>query len=351
MNDDALAPCLTLVDALIQSWSDLTVFPPARLKNSSRVKPPPVPQRAYLLFNRWDDNLLAQSLEQDFPSWTRDRVAVPDRQFQDRLEHAPFVLELPEEMIIAPAASQNRAIREWLARSLAYAGKQVSERTSKQDLCGVIISPASPQAITRHWVSLGDQRPPYQDDSVLFRYHDPRVMQRVWPALSPLQQSRWLGPVLHWWSLLQPWGPFGASPEPLQWFRAKAPTLAHGEPAGGSPSDLFDELQWRLSGSSAQANLIWRGYADNHIPVAAQPDAGSLLQMLADAARLGLEGVNLEDYVWVTWTHAPKEGPPRAMDWNLPHLAPTLSLIEAQLRSQPDARFSSLFVQAVQTRT
>lgn len=73
--------------------------------------------------------------------------------------------------------------------------------------------------------------------------------------------------------------------------------------------------------------------------------------MLADAARLGLEGVNLEDYVWVTWTHAPKEGPPRAMDWNLPHLAPTLSLIEAQLRSQPDARFSSLFVQAVQART
>lgn len=339
----------TLVDALIQGWGALTL-PTAQGVGAANTDP--VPQRAYLLFNRWDGNPLAQGLAGRFPKWVRDRCAVPDRNFAEREEHAPFLLELPDEML-SPAASgaEARAVRDWLAQALESAAEQVGERTTRQDFCGVVVSPASAQAIARHWVGLGDQRPPYQEDSVLFRYHDPRVMQRVWPTLSPRQQSRWLGPVTHWWSLLQPWGPFGASPEPLQWFHAQAPALPYGEQTGGSPRDLFDEPQWFLSGVSPDANAIWRSYADNHIPAQAQPDADSLLQMLADAAGLGLEGANLEDYVWITWMHSPKEGPPRAMDWGLPHLAPTLSRIQAQLRSQPNARFSSLFVQAIQPRT
>jgi hypothetical protein len=236
-----------------------------------------------------------------------------------------------------------------LTRCLEFASQQVNERVTKQDFCGVVISPESEQAIARYWVGLGDQGPPGKEDSVLFRYHDARVMQRVWPTLSHLQQRRWLGPVTQWWSLMQPWGPFSDRPEPAQWFCAKAPLLPYGTQAGGSPRDLFDEAQWFLSGVSPDANSIWRGYARHNIPPEAQPDPDTLQQMLADAARMDLKDLDLEDYVWITRMHAPKEGPARAIDWRLPHLAPTLSRIEDQLRDRPDASFSMVLNQIIQS--
>lgn len=352
MSDNRDAPYLQLVDAFIEDWRGLTVAVPKHQgggRDALKTKEQLIPQRAYLLFNRWDENPLAQALEEQFPKWARDRVIVPDRQFEHRAEHAPFLLELPEELILPSPDLLSRPVREWLAQCLAFTAQQVGKRILKQDFCGIVISPASAPAITRHWVGLGDQRPPFQEESVLFRYHDPRVMQRVWPALSPLQQSQWLGPVTYWWSLVQPWGPFGDAPEPAHWFHAKAPVLPHGAEVGGSPHDLFDEAQWFLAGISPQANLIWRSYADNNVPPEGQPDADSLIQMLADATRMRLEGLNLEDYVWITWLHNPEEGAPRAMDWSLPHLALTLSQVEEQLRDQPGARFSGLFVKATQS--
>jgi hypothetical protein len=352
MNDNPDAPYLQLVDAFIKDWSGLTVSAPKdhgggrdALKAEERL----IPQRAYLLFNRWDDNPLAHSLEEQFPKWARDRVIVPDRQFEHRAEHAPFLVELPEELVLPALDFQSRPVREWLAQCLEYAAHQKHRRNDKQDFCGVVVSPKKAQAIVRHWVGLGDQRPPYKDESVLFRYHDPRVMQRVWPALDAFQQRRWLGPVTQWWSLVQPWGPFSDTPEPAQWFRANAPLLPHGSEVGGSPHDLFDEAQWFLAAISPQANLIWRSYAKHNVAPQAQPDVTSLLQMLEDAARLNLAGLDIEDYVWITWQHEPKEGAPRAMDWSLPHLAPVLSRILEQLRTQPGTRFSSLWVQAIQT--
>jgi hypothetical protein len=347
---DPPAPYIQRVDQLIKDWNDLTVYPPARVKGGPWVKQDPLHQHAYLLFNRWDENPLARSLEDEFPKWARDRVAVPDRQFDDDPDQAPCILELPEELILAAPSSEGRAIRHWLASCLEFTTSEVNRRTRKQDFCGAVISPASAQAITRHWVGLGDQRPPFQAERVLFRYHDPRVMQRVWPALNPRQQSKWLGPVTHWWSLLQPWGPFEDSsepPDPLQWFQAKTPVLPHGTLPGGSPRDLFDESQWFLSHSSRDTNRIWRGYADSHIAPEAQPDPTSLLQMLEDAARLGLQGLNAEDYVWITWQHAPKEGAPHALDWSLPHMAPILSQIQTQARARPGLSFSKLLNQFV----
>jgi len=346
-------PYLELVDTLIEHWKGLSVpmsKDSAESKGAPRSPGEPATQRAYLLFNRWEGNPLAEDLELQFPKWARDRFTVPDRQFEDRAEHAPFVLELPEELILLASDFQSQGLCNWLARCLAFSAHQVKKRTLAQDFCGVVISPASARAITHHWVSLGDQRPPHGEESVLFRYHDPRVMQRVWSALSAFQQSRWLGPVTHWWSLLQPWGPFSDTSEPVQWFHAKAPVLSCGAEAGGSARDLFDEAQWFLAGTSPQANLIWRSYADNNVPSEAQPDPDNLMLMLADAARMKLEELNLEDYVWITWMHAPKSGPARALDWSLPHLSPTLSRIEAQLQDDPDARFSSLFANATRPR-
>jgi hypothetical protein len=324
-----------LVDALIQGWGAPTE---------------PFPQRAYLLFNRWEGNPRAQELSEQFPKWARDRVSVPDSYFEHREERAPCLLELPEELVVPVPGFKTRDLRAWLAHCLKVTAQQVDERVTKQDFCGVVISPASEQAITRHWVGLGDQLPPHSEDTVLFRYHDPRVMQRVWPSLSTLQQRRWLGPVTQWWSLLQPWGAFGDKPELAQWFHAKASVLPHGVEVGGSPRNLFDEAQWFLSGVSPDANSIWRSYARHNVPPEAQPDPDCLQQMLADAARMKLKDLDLEDYVWISWMHTPKEGLARAMDWSLPHLAPTLSRIEEQLRDQPGATFSMLLNGIIQSQ-
>jgi hypothetical protein len=344
--DETTARCEALVDALIQDW---------RTSNEPMPGAPDGPgepgrQRAYLLFNRWEDNALAQALEKQFPRWARDRVSVPDSHFEHREDSAPCLLELPEELAMPSLGFKSRDLRAWLVGCVDSAARQANERLTKQDFCCVVISPESERTITRHWVGLGHQQAAVGEDSLLFRYQDPRVMQRVWPSLSPLQQSRWLGPVGHWWSLAQPWGPFrDVHPSP-QWFCAKAPVLPHGMVPGGSPRNLFDQDQWFVSGISPQANRVWRSYAEHHIPRAAQPDPERLLHMLADAARMKLDDLDLEDYVWITWMHAPKEGAPRAIDWRLPHLAPILSRIRDQLRDQPDARFSSLFAKATQPR-
>jgi hypothetical protein len=347
MSESTPSPCTGLVDAFVKGWSDLTVMAP---KPGGRGKQQPVAQRAYLLFNRWEDNPLAQELAEQFPKWPRDRVTVPDRYFEHREDSSPFLLELPEELVLPVTGVQTLDVREWLTQCLELTLQQVNQRILKQDFCGIVVSAASAQAIARHWVALGNQCPPFKNESVLFRYHDARVMQRVWPALSPLQQSRWLGPVTQWWSLRQPWGPFNDKPESAEWFQARTPVLPHGVVPGGSPRNLFDEAQWFLSGISPGANMIWRSYADHHIPSQAQPDPDSLVQMLADAGRLRLEGFNLEDYVWITWLHKPSEGLPRATDWSLPHLAATLSRIEDRLRDNPDARFSSLFVEITRSQ-
>jgi len=338
--------CEKLIDALMEGWGALTALSPKEFGGKAGKEP--LPQRAYLLFNRWDGNPLAQELCEQFPKWARDRISVPDSYFEYHEERAPCLLELPEELVVSVPGFRTRDLREWLAHCLAFASQQVNERVTKQDFCGVVISSESAQAITRYWVGLGDQRPPHKEERVLFRFQDPRVMQRVWHALSPLQQSRWLGPVTQWWSLMQPWGPFGDRPEPARWFCAKAPVLPYGTKADGSPRDLFDEAQWFLSGVSPDANSIWRSYAKHNIPPEAQPDPGSLQQMLADAARMNLKNLDLEDYVWITWMHAPKEGPARAMDWSLPHLASALSQIEDQLRDRPDASFSMLLNKIIQ---
>lgn len=352
------APYVELLDALIAAWDALTVFPPGPEPGDERGRPAawtrkePLPQRACLLFNRWAGNPLARQLEDEFPGWARDRFTVPDRYFEDREEHAPVVLELPEEFVLPQPerARRLRPLRRWLVRCLMHADRQRHDRLGVQDFCGVVVSPANAQTLTRHWVGLGEQRPPHGEESVLFRYQDPRVMQRVWTTLSPVQQARWLGPVTQWWALRQPWGPYGAQDEPAQWFQATTPVLPHGTTCGGPASDLFTGEQWFLAGVSPDANAIWSGYARNGIAPQAQPDPSSMVRMLADAARMELQAVNLEDYVWATWRHNPTQGAPHRVDWALPHLAPTLNAIAARLRIEPDTRFATLFAQAIRSK-
>jgi hypothetical protein len=345
------------VDALLKHWNELTVFPPAREPKGPWVKHDPIPQHAFLLFSRWAENLVAQALEQALPKWARDRVTVPD----GRNDYAPFLLELPEELILAAPTRESEALCDWLAQCLETTAQQVRQRTIAQDFCGVVLSAAPARTIVRHWVALGAQHRPYQPDAdelAVFRYHDARVMQRMWPALRPAQQRQWLGPVTHWWSLQQPWGSFNKDElvKPVPWFHAKAPVRAeHDEQSEtqrvGLPADLFDTDQWVLASLSPRANAIWRSYAENGVAPATQPDVHTLMQMLADAARFEFKGDDLENYVWTTWQHSPEEGPPHAMDWSLPHTAPVLARIQGAMQKTPDTSFLrelNMFVQVTE---
>jgi hypothetical protein len=357
VHDNVDTPYAELFDIFIQSWADLTVqAASAGPKTNTWVSNAPVPQRAYLLLDQWDDNPLAWQLEDQLAKMARDRVPVPDPHFQHNPEYAPFLVELPEALVLgandAPTQALCMVVREWLVRCFAQAHDQASQRVSRQHFGGIVVSPASEQAIVRYWVELGYQQPLYQSvfERTVFRYQDPRVMQRMWPALHPEQKNLWLGPVTHWWSLLQPWGPFNTSEQLLpRWFQATAPVLPREVKTGGSPRNLFDDAQWLLTGTAHDANMIWRGYADNHIASALQPDARSMLHMLADGRRLGLQGGDLDDYIWATWMHTPNAGAPRAMDWSLPHTAPVLHRILAQLRAQPNAGFAVLLNRIIQT--
>lgn len=158
-----------LLDALIRGWDALTAPPSEESDDALRRKKEPLLQRAYLLFNRWDGNSLARELSEQFPQWARDRVSVPDSYFEHREERAPCLLDLPEALVAPVSGSNTRALRAWLAHGLEFAACQVNERVTKQDLCGVVISPESEQTVTRYWVDLGDQRAPSKEDGLLFR--------------------------------------------------------------------------------------------------------------------------------------------------------------------------------------
>src|SRR5690349_4485629 len=101
---------VALVEALLAHWASLA----ARVEDSSGRQKDPVRSRAYVLFNRWEANPLAESMTAQFPKWPRDRVTVPDSYFEHRPERAPCLLELPEELAVPMAGAQTKALREWL---------------------------------------------------------------------------------------------------------------------------------------------------------------------------------------------------------------------------------------------
>ncbi|CAN5738270.1 hypothetical protein BH11PSE13_BH11PSE13_04390 [soil metagenome] len=136
-NDGQSSRYVDLVDAFVQAWDAMTVHPPKdakAVKSGPRASKEPVPRRAYLLFNRQEDNPLVQSLTERFPKWARDCVTVPDSYFEYREERAPFLLELPEELVIATPGFKRQAVLDWLAQCLEAAASQANERVGD---CGL----------------------------------------------------------------------------------------------------------------------------------------------------------------------------------------------------------------------
>lgn len=313
---------------------------------------------ARLLLDSWADNAVASMLEDQHPALSAERLAVPDEHFVHREDEAPCLVPVPRALL-------NPGSRQFLAELLAQAWRHALQRQARQPLCAVVLGHADAASIARHWSDLGHQRPPDAMPARLFRYQDPRVMQRVWPLLHPSQRTLWLGPVEQWWSLSQPWGPWDpaqytsdgeirrADPPP-RWFRATAPQRDTANFDGahiGKTCALLDRSQWDAAHATPYGHRTWARLARQRVPVEDQPDGDTMLRLLTDGRQHGLDGSDLEEYVICTWQTTPLADGSRELRWQSPRGERVLKQVLATLRQQPGASFIGLFSDTLNRRT
>jgi hypothetical protein len=332
----------------------------ARIDRQANALKPPFTLRAYLLFECWGDNALAAEFGRRHPDLAAQRRSVPDDFYRGREDEAPCLVPLPAEARPpAESASLTDAFaQDWWAAWLEQIWLQTQQRLARQDFCAVLLTPAHAPELARHLARLGRQMPPGATQRRLLRYQDPRVMQRVWPALSPWQRSLWLGPVLAWCAPLHPWGPWAskligedALPDepPPQWFEAEAPATkdidANMRIHRGA---LFDARQWTLAHSVPMGNRVWRRCAVDGMDATEQPGAQAMNHLTAEGQALGLSEQNLEDFIWYGWLGRwvePETGQLRSA-WQSPQGAHDLRRALDTLAQQPQARLAALLHEA-----
>ena len=315
------------------------------------------PLRAYLLLDRWDGSAVAAELAEVWPEAAEARAAVPDAFYAGREDEAPCVVSLPEVALPDGGTStlaQARA-QEILAEWLQAASRQAHKRLAPQDLCAVLFSTDSAGWVARHLAKLGFQYPPGSASARVFRYQDPRVMQRVWPELGAAQQGIWLGGIQAWWTLTQPWGPWTQEdlmanvehpvPTPA-WFQAQRPAASDGR-TELLLHRLMNTDQWHAAHSAPIGNRVWAGFARRGLPSQAQPDARTMTRLLKKGHALGLSETDQQDFVWCSW-HPSSQNPlhgviGQSIDWDDPHWRDALARIQQGLHDEPGAGFASLF--------
>lgn len=309
------------------------------------------PLRAYLLLEAWEGNPLAAAIAGAWPEASTERAAVPDDFYTGREDEAPCVVPLPASALpdgTTDTLEQGRS-RDALARLLEIASRQAHQRLVRQGLGAVLFSADSPAEVAQHLRMLGFQYPPESRAAKVFRYQDPRVMQRVWPELSATQRNMWLGPVQAWWSLTQPWGPWAledmvatedAAVSVPVWFKAEQPMEPDRRSEGLVLNRLMDAKQWRAAHSAAVGNRVWARFAENGVIAGEQPNGNLMRQLLAIGTSHHLDEGNLEDFVWCSIRY--REAPP-SIDWGTPQWSRVLNQTLEVLNADPDARFVSAF--------
>ncbi|MEJ8857249.1 DUF4123 domain-containing protein [Variovorax robiniae] len=272
------------------------------------------PRRAYLLLDRWQANPLASAFEARYPEQAAARCAVPDPMFKGREHDAPCLVQLPDDSWHREpgGASAQVFAQEWLAGLLGVAWDASLQRLSRQHFCAVLLSKAGPKAISRHLARLGDQWPEGASTLRLFRYHDARVMQRVWPTLAPAQQRCWLGPIDQWWALRQPWGAWTLE-EDDERARWQVRWFGPNEAPPKSPSQLdirrlFNATQWAMAHVAPVGNRVWARCAQRGIAVQNQPDGEAMDRLLKQGIASRLSDEDLENFVWRGWQIEKSEG-------------------------------------------
>lgn len=318
------------------------------------------PLRAYALLERWRDNPLAAVFDAEYPELAGARSPVPDDFFKDRKDDAPCIVPLPDVLWRAtPDGTLAEVLaRDWFGDWFETSWHETRQRLTPQHFGAVIFSPESAREVAHHLANLGYQTPPKASQARMFRYQDPRVMQRVWPALTPWQRKLWMGPVRQWWSLVQPWGAWdareqerGAQPDAMlpRWFKAVAPAPQTVEPDRHHPlRRLFDEKQWALAHTAPIGNRVWRRYADADVDVAAQPEGRVMNALLNEGRALGLDGRNLEDFAWCSSQSKYFAADLQSIPWSSPRWAPLLARMLSALQIEPHATFGGVFHEFVQ---
>lgn len=314
------------------------------------------PLHAYLLLDAWEGNPLAAELSERWPEAVTGRESVPDNFYAGREDEAPCLVPFPVDLLLdadSDSLAQARA-QEALARWLEDANKQAGQRLARQYLCAVLFSPESAVRVAQHLALLGLQYVPGSHTARLFRYQDPRVMQRVWPTLSAEQQNAWLGQTQAWWSLTQPWGPIAdlsgtedcAAPAPI-WFKAQRHVVSDISAVAPPLNRLMNADQWQAAHSSPIGNRVWARFAQRGIPAQTQPDAASMTRLLNKGQELGLVDSNLQDFIWCSWRpmlQGAQDGiVGRPIDWDAPQWRDVLARVLQTLRDEPDAGFAGLF--------
>jgi len=227
---------------------------------------------SYLLFDRKEGNPVTLDSSRLLP--------VPDLYFDGSEHLAPQLLPLrgPEDS-------------ELLQEALALAVLSSHNSGQTQWVCALIEGPAAPGVLLEHFGSLGFQYQPGEamTHSSLFRYQDPRVMQRVWTHLSPAQRIAWLGPVRCWYAALQPLG-CPASTQAFDGLWQTAPTPASAD-TQVRLSSLLDKSQWHLAHSAPAETTFWRlasQKSQTRHAASPLPSATTLRLWLSEAAEHGL---------------------------------------------------------------
>ena len=315
------------------------------------------PLQTYLLLEKWDDSAVAAELAHIWPEAAESRAAVPDAFYAGREDEAPCVVPLPEIALPGGGTStlaQARA-QETLAGWLQTAGRHAHKRLVPQDLCAVLFSTDSAGWVAQHLAKLGFQYPPGSASARVFRYQDPRVMQRVWPELSAGQQSMWLGPIQTWWSLTQPWGPW--APEDLMesgervgpppaWFKAEHPTVPEKKTGALMLNRLLNAEQWHAAHASPSGHRSWAALASTRTPVAQQPDGAVMSAIIARGQRLGLDDQDLDAFIELSWLLPGEEHADhaRARPWDDAPNRQALEQALHQMRNQQGLRFTSAWL-------
>lgn len=239
----------------------------------------------YLLLDRGDIDAISVDTARLLP--------VPDWYFDEAPWLAPQLLPLkwPDDQAL-------------LQEALACAVYSAADALASQPVSGVLAGALDPKLMLDHFATLGVQYDPVTDasDARLFRYQDPRVMQRVWPTLTESQRLAWLGPVRRWCAAVQPASAPGNSED------VRSPVLWRAErgPQAMAPhrrlSHLFDIAQWRLAHSAPAENTFWRLAAnEQERAVNAYPSAHVLRDWVHEAASHGLSETDQTDWALCCW--------------------------------------------------
>lgn len=307
---------------------------------------------AYLALDHWADNPVAGWLEEHCPAFAAARVVVPHLRFHDDPDLAPCLLPLAVWQKETPEPEQ------WADRLHDLLGRMwidAQRRLVPQWISGWLLSSAALSEVAEHWAALAWQFAPLPEggwgEPATLRHHDPRILQRLWPLLTPAQLRAWLGPVDSIWQLAAPWGPWeprdmfahsarlcGANPA---WHIAAPPD----KPTTGSvsPSRLLDHRQWQRLAHNEAGHGFWHTLALRDVPPALQPNGTAMTNLLLEAQQWGLRRpVQLQEWVTYTWMGAGGQDPSEPIDWNQAPWSGRRSALQQAILRTPDASFFDL---------